>query len=279
MKLATIRTASGTTAVRIEGGQAVEVGAADVGELLRRDGWADDAATASGARHELADLAYAPLVPSPRKVICVGLNYRSHILEMGRELPTYPTLFAKFASSLLGANDDIVLPSVSDQVDWEAELGVVIGAALRRASPAQAAAAIAGYTIVNDVSMRDWQWRTSEWLQGKAFEASTPVGPWLVTPDEVDAGHLDLRCDVDGDSRQRANTSDLLFPPAEIAAYISQFTTLEPGDLIATGTPGGVGAGRDPKMFLAGGQTLVTAIEGLGELRNACVTESPESSR
>jgi acylpyruvate hydrolase len=274
VKLATIRTASGTAAVRIEGEQAVEVGAADVGELLRRDGWADGAATASGTRHELAGLDYAPLVPSPRKIICVGLNYRSHILEMGRELPAYPTLFAKFANSLLGANDDIVLPSVSDQVDWEAELGAVIGAALRRASPAQAAAAIAGYTIVNDVSMRDWQWRTSEWLQGKAFEASTPVGPWLVTPDEVDAGHLDLRCEVDGDPRQRANTSDLLFPPAEIAAYISQFTTLEPGDLIATGTPGGVGAGRDPKVFLAGGQTLVTVIEGLGELRNACVKES-----
>jgi acylpyruvate hydrolase len=276
VKLATIRTASGTAAVRIEGEQAVEVGAADVGELLRHDGWADGAAAASGARHQLAGLGYAPLVPSPGKIICVGLNYRSHILEMGRELPAYPTLFAKFANSLLGADDDIVLPSVSDQVDWEAELGVVIGTALRRASPAQAAAAIAGYTIVNDVSMRDWQWRTTEWLQGKAFEASTPVGPWLVTPDEADAGHLDLRCDVDGDNRQHANTSDLLFPPAEIAAYISQFTTLEPGDLIATGTPGGVGAGRDPKVFLRDGQTLVTAIEGLGQLRNACVKEPAE---
>ena len=273
MKLATIRTASGTAAVRIEGEEAVEVGAVDIGEVLRHDGWADASAAASGTRHQVSDLAYAPPVPSPGKIICVGLNYRSHILEMGRELPAYPTLFAKFASSLLGANDDIVLPSVSDQVDWEAELGVVIGTALRRASPSQAAAAIAGYTIVNDVSMRDWQWRTSEWLQGKAFEASTPVGPWLVTPDEVDAGHLDLRCDVDGESRQHANTSDLLFPPAEIAAYISQFTTLEPGDLIATGTPGGVGAGRDPKLFLASGQTLVTAIQGLGELRNACVEE------
>jgi acylpyruvate hydrolase len=273
VKLATIRTASGTAAARIDGDEAVETGAADVGELLRRDGWADGAAAAAGTRHRLAGVSYAPLVPSPRKIICVGLNYRSHILEMGRELPAYPTLFSKFANSLLGANDDIVLPGVSDQVDWEAELGVVIGTALRRGSPGQAAASIAGYTIVNDVSMRDWQWRTSEWLQGKAFEASTPVGPWLVTPDEVDAGHLELRCDVDGDSRQHANTSDLLFPPAEIVAYVSQFTTLEPGDLIATGTPGGVGAGRDPKVFLRDGQTMVTAIAGLGQLRNRCVAE------
>ena len=277
MKLATIRTASGTAAVRIDGEQAVDIGPADVSELLRREGWRGEAATAAGARRQVASLNYAPLVPSPRKIICVGLNYRSHILEMGRELPAYPTLFAKFANSLLGAGDDIVLPNVSDQVDWEAELGVVLGAALRRATPAEAARAIAGYTIVNDVSMRDWQWRTSEWLQGKAFEASTPVGPWLVTPDEVDVGRLELRCDVDGDSRQQGNTSDLLFPPAEIAAYISQFTTLEPGDLIATGTPGGVGAGRDPKVFLQHGQTLTTAIEGLGQLRNACVKEPPGS--
>jgi len=276
VKLATIRTAAGTAAVRIEAEQAVEVGAADVSELLRRDGWREQAAAAAGLRHQLAGLTYAPLVPSPRKIICVGLNYRSHILEMGRELPSYPTLFAKFANALLGANDDIMLPSVSDQVDWEAELGVVIGAALRRASAGQAAAAIAGYTIVNDVSMRDWQWRTSEWLQGKTFEASTPVGPWLVTSDEIDVGQLDLCCDVDGDNRQHANTSDLLFSPAKIAAYTSQFTTLEPGDLIATGTPGGVGAGREPKVFLQDGQTLTTAIEGLGQLRNTCVAEPAE---
>jgi acylpyruvate hydrolase len=277
VKLATIRTESGTAAVRIDGDEAVELGAPDLSELLRREDWPERAAAAAGARHPLAGAAYAPLVPNPGKIICVGLNYRSHILEMGRELPAYPTLFAKFANALLGANDDIVLPSVSDQVDWEAELGVVIGTAVRRADAGQASAAIAGYTIVNDVSMRDWQWRTSEWLQGKTFEASTPVGPWLVTPDEVDAGHLDLSCDVDGDQRQHANTSDLLFGPAEIIAYVSQFTTLEPGDLIATGTPGGVGAGREPKLFLRDGQKLITTIEGLGQLSNYCVAERLES--
>jgi acylpyruvate hydrolase len=276
VKLATIRTASGSAAVRIEDDGAVDLGFPDLGALLRRDGWRAHAAAAAGRRHQPADADYAALVPNPGKITCVGLNYRSHILEMGRELPPYPTLFAKFANALLGANDDIVLPSVSDRVDWEAELGVVIGSPVRRASAAEASAAIAGYTIVNDVSMRDWQWRTSEWLKGKSFEASTPVGPWLVTPDEVDAGRLELRCDVDGENRQHASTSDLLFRPADIIAYASQFTTLEPGDLIATGTPGGVGAGREPRVFLRDGQKLVTTIEGLGQLSNCCVTERAE---
>lgn len=193
---------------------------------------------------------------------------------MGRELPQHPTLFAKFANTLLGARDDIVLPAVSNEVDWEAELGVVIGAPVRRANVAQAAAAIAGYTVINDVSMRDWQWRTGEWLQGKAFEASTPVGPWLVTGDEVgDAADLELRCEVDGEVMQRSRTSDLLFSPADIVAYISQVTTLEPGDLIATGTPGGVGAARDPKVFLQPGQKVRVTVDGLGECVNICIEE------
>jgi len=277
VKLATIRTASGTAAVRLGDAEAVELGVADLSELLRRAGWREQAATAAGPRHPRASLAYAPLVPTPGKIICVGLNYRTHILEMGRELPSYPTLFAKFSNALLGAQDNIVLPDVSDQVDWEAELGVVIGRPARRVSAGQAADAIAGYTIVNDVSMRDWQCRTSEWLQGKSFEASTPVGPWLVTPDEVDAARLDLRCAVDGETRQHANTRDLLFQPADIVAYISQFTTLEPGDLIATGTPGGVGAGREPRVFLRGGQTLTTTIDGLGQLSNYCLAEPARS--
>ncbi|HWE92227.1 MAG TPA: fumarylacetoacetate hydrolase family protein [Pseudonocardiaceae bacterium] len=273
MKLATIRTAFGrTAAVRIDGDEAVELGFGDVGALLREPSWGDQANRTAGRRHQISTVDYAPIVPVPSKIFCVGLNYRSHILEMGRELPRYPTLFAKFANTLLGAADDLVLPSVSEQVDWEAELGVIIGAPLRRATPAEAAAAIAGYTVVNDISMRDWQWRSTEWLQGKAFEASTPVGPWLVTPDEVDnAADLEIRCEVDGEVRQRSRTSDLLFTPADIAAYISQFSTLEPGDLIATGTPGGVGAARDPKVFLKPGQVVRTIVDGVGELVNTCV--------
>jgi acylpyruvate hydrolase len=213
-------------------------------------------------------------VPHPEKIFCVGLNYRGHILEMSRELPSYPTLFAKFASGLIGARDDLVLPSVSNAVDWEAELGVVIGRRIRRATFEQAREAIAGFTIVNDVSMRDWQARTTQYLQGKAFDASTPVGPVLVTGEEIgNAADLEVRCELDGVVMQRGRTSDLLFGPAAVVSYISQFATLCPGDLISTGTPGGVGAGRDPQVFLEPGQVLTTAIEGIGSCVNRCVPE------
>jgi acylpyruvate hydrolase len=276
MRLATVRLGDRDVAVRVDGDVLVELGAPDVGAVLERRGWRSRAAAADGPRHSAALADYAPLVPRPSKIICVGLNYRSHILEMGRELPAHPTLFTKFADTLLGAHDDLVLPVVSDEVDWEAELGVVIGAPVRWASPEEAATAIAGYTVVNDVSMRDWQWRSTQWLAGKAFDATTPVGPWLVTPDEVDhAADLALRCEVDGQVMQSSRTSDLLFTPADLVAYISQFTTLHPGDLIATGTPGGVGAARSPKVFLQPGQVLRTVIEGIGECVNRCVAEQP----
>jgi acylpyruvate hydrolase len=274
MKLATIRLDGRHAAARIEDDAAVEVGATDVGQLLADPGWRDRA-TAGGPRHPLSDVDYAPVVPAPSKIFCVGLNYRDHILEMGRELPTHPTLFAKFADALLGPADDLVLPAVSDQVDWEVELGVVIGAPLYRASAQQARDAIAGYTVVNDISMRDWQWRTTQWLAGKTFGTSTPAGPWLVTGDEVDhAADLAVRCEVDGALMQHDRTAELVHTPADIAAYISQLVTLRPGDLIATGTPGGVGAGRDPKVFLEPGQIVRTSVEGLGECVNRCVKDA-----
>jgi acylpyruvate hydrolase len=163
---------------------------------------------------------------------------------------------------------------VSERVDWEAELGVVIGRPLYRATSDQAAAAIAGYTVVNDVSMRDWQRRTLQFLQGKMFEHSTPAGPYLVTPDEAgNAQDLEIGCEVDGVVMQQARTSDLLFGVAEIAAYISQVITLRPGDLIATGTPGGVGDARKPPVYLRPGNVLRTWIEGIGECVNHCVAE------
>jgi acylpyruvate hydrolase len=221
-----------------------------------------------------ARASFAPVVLRPSKIICVGLNYREHILETGRELPEYPTLFAKFADTLLGPRDDLVLPAVSERVDWEAELGVVIGRPVHRASRDEAAAAIAGYTVTNDVSMRDWQRRTAQWLQGKAFERTTPAGPYLVTGEEVgDAADLEIRCEVDGAVRQSSRTSDLLFKPADIAAYASQVSTLQPGDLLLTGTPGGVGDARQPPVYLQPGQLLRTVIEGLGECVNRCVAE------
>lgn len=278
MRLATIRIDGYTCAARVDDTHAVVLDAPDVGGLLARPGWREFAAAGSGPRVPLDAVDYAPLVPRPPKTFCVGLNYRTHILEMGRPLPAAPTLFAKFPISLLGANDPLVLPAVSEEPDWEAELGVVIGARLRRATAAGAVAAIAGYTIVNDVTMRDWQWRTTQWLQGKTFEATTPVGPWLVTPDEVGATgaegpDLAISCRVDGTVMQESRTSDLLFSPAEIIAYISQIVTLEPGDLIATGTPGGVGSAREPKVFLQPGQVVRTSVDGLGECVNECVKE------
>lgn len=275
MRFATIRTDQGTTAARLDGDVLVPLDAADVGEMLAGGG---PGRPREGARPEpAAEADFAPVVTRPGKVICVGLNYRAHILETGRELPEYPTLFAKFADTLLGPRDDLVLPSVSDRVDWEVELGVVIGRPVYRATPAQAAAAIAGYTVVNDVSMRDWQARTLQWLQGKMFEHSTPAGPYLVTPDEVgDAADLEVRCEVDGAVMQQSRTSDLLFKPAEIVAYASQAITLKPGDLIATGTPGGVGNARKPPVYLRPANVLRTWIEGLGECVNHCVAEKAD---
>ena len=273
MRFATIRTDQGTTAARLDGEVLIPLAAADVGELLAAgEGRIPEREGTPPVPVPEAD--FAPLVTRPGKVLCVGLNYRSHILETGRELPEYPTLFAKFADTLMGPGDDLVLPSVSERVDWEVELGVVIGQPVYRATPEQAAAAIAGYTVINDVSMRDWQRRTLQWLQGKMFEHTTPVGPYLVTPDEVDnAVDLEVRCVVDSDVMQQSRTSDLLFGPAEIVSYASQAITLRPGDLIATGTPGGVGDARKPPVYLQPGNVLRTWIEGLGECVNHCVAE------
>jgi acylpyruvate hydrolase len=271
VKLATIRTATGTAAVRLDADAAVEMGAMDLGEFLSRPGWKAAAALADGPRHEVAGLDYATLIPRPEKVFCVGLNYRTHILEMGRELPEYPTLFAKFARALVGAHDPIEVPAGSSKVDWEAELGVVIGAEVRHATPEQAAAAIAGYTVINDVTARDFQYRSVQWLQGKTFERSTPVGPWLVV-DEGEPG--DISCEVDGDLVQKADTADLVFSPVDLVAYISQMITLVPGDIIATGTPGGVGHARKPPRYLAEGSRLTTRVEGVGEQRNTFVKGS-----
>lgn len=272
MRLTTIRRAEGTAAGRVDGDQITVLPYADLGAFLAEPDWRDRAEAATGDTLPLATAEFAPLVPRPEKVICVGINYRDHIAEVGAEVPDHPTLFAKYARSLIGPYDDLVLPRNSQAVDWEAELGVVIGRAVRHADEEDALAAVAGYTIINDVSMRDWQLRTSQFLQGKTFEASTPVGPYLVTPDEV--GHaqaLGITCLVDGDVTQRSVTSELVFSVAQIISYVSSFITLVPGDLIATGTPGGVGAMRKPPRFLAPGQTLTTRIDGLGEQSNPCV--------
>ena len=279
MRLATIRTAAGNRAVRLDGERALETGDADVRALLARPDWRERAAAAAGPEHQADALDHAPLVPVPEKIICVGLNYRDHIEETGRTPPAYPTLFAKFPPTLVGARDDVVLPAASDQVDWEAELAVVIGAPARHVAAADAMGVIAGYAVANDVSVRDFQARTTQFLQGKMFEATTPLGPELVTPDELPgdgaAPDVEISCLVDGETVQSSRTGQLLFGVPELIAYISAIVTLNPGDVIVTGTPGGVGHVRTPPRFLADGNVLTTRIEGVGECRNTCRKDKP----
>lgn len=267
MRLATIRLKSGTAAVRIDEDVAVETGFRDVGELLQDSEWQVKARDSDGPEHRAAGLSYAPLIPRPGKLMCIGLNYRTHILEMGRALPEYPTVFAKFSDALIGAYDDIVLPADSEMVDWEAELAVVIGTTARHVDREHARGAIAGYSVFNDVTVRDFQYRTTQWLQGKTFEATTPFGPVLVTPDELPGGHQ-LTAELDGELMQKASTSDLVFDAASLISYLSGIMTLRPGDVIATGTPGGVGHARTPPRYLEPGVTLVTRISGIGEQVN-----------
>jgi acylpyruvate hydrolase len=270
MKLATVRTEGGTSAAVEVNGALALLPFADVGEWLRAG--SPDVGQYNGVNLSLDDADFAPLVTSPGKIVCVGLNYREHILEMGRELPTHPTLFAKFADALIGANDPIILPPGSEAVDWEAELAVVIGSRVSRATEEEAAAAIAGFTVANDISARDFQRRTTEWLQGKTFDATTPLGPFLLTADETGtAPGLEISCTVDGVTKQKADTEDLVFSPVELVRYISAVTTLIPGDVIRTGTPGGVGVGLNPKEFLTDGSVITTSISGIGECRNACI--------
>jgi acylpyruvate hydrolase len=276
MRLATVRTMAGRAAVRIDADGAVHLGAPDVGALLADPHWQERAASAAGEPLEADGLDFAPLVPQPDKILCVGLNYRDHIREMGRELPAYPTLFPKWPATLIGAHDDVILPSESVQVDWEAELAVVIGAPVRRARGEVAAAAIAGYSVLNDVSVRDWQNRTLQWAPGKAWESTTPLGPALVTADEAGPPEFPIRCALNGETVQDDTTAQLVFGPVELVEYVSTFITLLPGDVIATGTPGGVGHARTPPRYLADGDVLTTTVDGIGECRNRCRRERPD---
>jgi acylpyruvate hydrolase len=284
LKLATLHIRGETVAcVQTESGFTV-VRDGDVGSLMEQTEWKSKAKKAAefSSRHVThAEAVFAPLVTTDRKIICCGLNYADHISEMGRELPEYPTLFAKFADTLCGANDPIKVRA-SEKVDWEAELAVMVGSHLYDADEIEASAAIAGYAVANDVSMRDWQNRTTQWLQGKAFDTTTPVGPVLVTADEFgEDPTFDVYCYVNDEQVQHGDTSRLVFPPAKLLAYVSTFTQLRPGDLILTGTPGGVGAGAKPPRFLTDGDVVRTDIPGVGSLRNQVRIDgkAPDESR
>ena len=276
MRLVTVRIDGATRAGRVSGDEIILLDAPDVRAVLEAgpvtSGRVPVAEAGGAIALEGTDLA--PVVPAPDKIVCVGLNYRDHAAETNNPLPTAPIYFAKYRRALAGPFDPIRLPppEVSTRADWEVELAVVIGREVRNAGPDEALAAIAGFTVLNDVSIRDWQTRTTQFLAGKTFEGSTPVGPALVTADEVGDGRgLDVSCTVDGVTKQSSNTDQLVFGPAELVADLSTITTLDPGDIIATGTPSGVGHARNPQEALAPGMVVRTAIEGIGEMVNTCV--------
>jgi 2-keto-4-pentenoate hydratase/2-oxohepta-3-ene-1,7-dioic acid hydratase in catechol pathway len=240
-----------------------------LGELASR------AATATPTA-SLAELSLLPVIPDPAKIICVGLNYRSHITETGRPIPEYPTLFPRYADSQMGHLAPARLPPVSTSLDYEGELAVVMGAPAHRVPAAQALALVAGYAAYNDFSVRDWQRHTSQFMPGKNFPGTGGFGPWLVTADEIpDVADCLLTTRVNGEIRQRAELSDLVFAVPELISYISAFTPLSPGDVIVTGTPGGVGLFRDPPAFLQPGDIVEVNISRIGTLVNT-VTASPE---
>ena len=211
-------------------------------------------------------------ISRPGKIVCVGLNYKDHAEEQGVELPKAPLLFAKFTTSLIGPGEAIVIPPLVTQCDYEAELGVVIGATVRNVSRENALEAVAGYICANDVSARDLQFADKQWTRGKSPDTFCPVGPRLVPAAEVaDPHNLRIRAIVNGEVLQDSSTSNLIFGIDEIISYITQSSTLEPGDLILTGTPAGVGVFRDPQRLLQPGDEVTIEIEGLGELTNPVV--------
>jgi acylpyruvate hydrolase len=266
MKLATLRTPDGTVAVRVNDVATVIDGCPDLSALLTDPAWRTRAANASGPEIDMATAEFAAVVPRPGKIVCVGLNYRSHIREMGRDLPAYPTLFAKWADSLTGPYDDVVVPEyAAGQLDWEAELAFVIGASAYQVPESDAPAYIAGYSVINDYTMRDYQFRSLQWDQGKNFEKTAGFGPYLDTDYRV-GGRIETR--LDGELMQSATTDDLVFGPAHLVSYISHIVTLHPGDVIITGTTGGVGHARIPARYIGDGQTVEVSIEGLGSVKN-----------
>lgn len=278
MRLVTVRTDSGHRAARLDGDKLTLLPHEDIGAALWADDWASSLANAKGEEIAADGADLAPPILRPEKILCVGLNYRSHADEAQMDVTEYPVLFAKFWRSLIGPSDEIMLPAVSSRVDWEVELGVVIGRSARHADEAEARDAIAGFTVMNDVSMRDWQMRTSEFLQGKTFEKSSPLGPCVVTPDEIGfAEDLRISCEIDGAVMQDSSTAKMLTTPVSLISYISQFITLVPGDIIATGTPSGVGAAMEPPRYLSAGQEVRASIEGIGELVNVCVEDKVEA--
>jgi 2-keto-4-pentenoate hydratase/2-oxohepta-3-ene-1,7-dioic acid hydratase in catechol pathway len=229
---------------------------------------------ARGPSFDLASVRLLAPVPRPPKLICVGLNYRDHAAESRSEIPKVPTIFSKFSNVVIGPGDPIVLPKASRKPDYEAEFAFVIGRGGRHIPAAKALDHVLGYTIANDVSARDFQTATTQWLMGKTFDTFAPMGPWIVTKDEIADPHaLDISLEIGGETLQSSNTREMVFRIPELIEYVSTAVTLEPGDVFITGTPAGVGFGRKPPRWLKPGEEVVVRIAGIGELRNPTVAE------
>ena len=285
MQLATLATPAGPRAAVLAGDRYVDLYGTDfalpasVRNLLA--GWSEvRSAVGAAARSRVAvgipaaAAVLLPPVPDPGKILCIGLNYRDHARENNRAIPTEPVLFAKFNNTLIGHGAPIRLPKVSVKVDYEAELVVVIGKPGRDIAEGEAMNHVAGYTVGHDVSARDWQFKGEEkqWVIGKTFDTFAPTGPHLVTADDVPNPHdLPVRLRLNGETMQDSNTREFIFTIPQLIAYLSQVVTLEPGDLIFTGTPPGVGVARKPPVFLKAGDDVEVEIEGIGRLRNPVV--------
>jgi len=233
------------------------------------------AMAATGEAVDIAALTFLPPVVRPSKIVCLGLNYRDHAEESGLGIPEFPVLFARFPSSLIGHGAPIILPKVSSQLDWEAELVVVLAKGGKHIAEADALNHVAGYSVFNDASIRDYQMRTPQWTAGKNFDDTGAFGPWLVTPEELPAGAagLKIECRVNGEVMQSSNTGNLIFDVARTIALLSGFMTLEAGDVLVMGTPGGVGVARNPQVWMKAGDVCEIEIEQVGLLSNRVVAE------
>jgi acylpyruvate hydrolase len=234
--------------------------------LLDRDGTSYDAAD------------FGPAVPEPRRILCLGVNYAEHALEGGRQVPTWPEAFVRGADSVLSPYADLVRPALTERFDYEGELGVVIGTGGRYIPADKALDVIAGYVVLNDATARDWQRAGTQWTAGKNFEGSMPIGPELVTADEVDVSDIALTTTLNGQVMQSARTSQMIVDVPRAIEFFSSFTRLAPGDVIATGTPGGVGFARQPPVWLKPGDTIEITIESVGTIRNRVVAEEGDLS-
>jgi 2-keto-4-pentenoate hydratase/2-oxohepta-3-ene-1,7-dioic acid hydratase in catechol pathway len=289
MKLATFTHAGKTRIGVVDGDEMVDLSAAapnlpqEMIAFLEAGPDAMEAARVAvggGSRIALADVKLEAPIARPPKFLAVGLNYADHVAESGMDTPEHPTIFNKQSTCVTGPTDPVHVPKASHVLDYEGELGFVIGRRGRHVSRDDAADYIAGYLVVDDVTVRDWQFRTPTWTMGKSFDTHGPIGPWIVTTDEIrDPHRLDLRTFVNGELRQESNTKQLIFDCFTLVEHFSTAFTLEPGDIIATGTPGGVGILNKPPQILKAGDVVRIEIEGIGQIENPIIDEPDDTAR